>query len=233
MRALARSAILLFLTIFVTAAFGASPSDALWNAAVKTAAQTAGLVPGDAAFVLQLVDDKGAPQETWQIWYRLSASSAGDIVMDVVRAAHNGSDTTQKEKEIQKKRKAPPFSMGDSPFDPLVQDDVEARRLPATQIKAGVTCVAFDFHLKKKDKSVMTGTAWLDERSGAPVEVSYTTQPLPFGLFSMTTTLRYSSAPTGAGLLSEVLLEGVGGLLFIKRSFRSTITLAHYWRRAG
>jgi hypothetical protein len=223
----------ILLLLSPTLAVGTSITDSLWIAAVKSATVAADWVPGDAAFLIQLVNDKGLPQETWQTWYRLSASSTGEVTMDVTRASHNDTDTTQKEQENQKKRKSTPFSMGDNPFDPLMQDAVEARRLPDTVLKGGVSCVAFDFSMKKKDATTITGTAWLDARSGIPVEVSYTSQPLPRGLFKMTMTLRYASGPAGDGFLNEVLVEGVGGFLFIKKNFRSTITLGGYWRRGS
>jgi len=234
MRAGVRSITFFILLVFSAAgASGAQISDPLWSAAVKNASQTANWVPGDAAFLIQLVDDKGMPQETWQTWYHLSASSTGDVVLDVVRAEHNGKDTTHKEQETQKKRKNMPFTMGDNPFDPLVQDAVVARRLPDTALKNGVTCAAFDFRMKKRDATVISGTAWVDAHSGMPVEVSYGAQPLPRGVFTMTMSLLFSPAAPGQGLLSEVVLEGVGGFLFIKRNFRSTITLGGYWRRGS
>ena len=234
MKKAARGLALPILLLLFPRALAAAPADdALWSVAVKAAAIAADWVPGEAAFVLQLVDDTGSPQETWQMSYRLSASATGDIAMDVVRAAHNGTDTTQKEQENQKKRKSTPFSMGDNPFDPLVQDSLEAQRLPDRALKDGVACVAFDFRLKKKDATVITGTAWLDERTGNPIEVVSTGKPLPRGIFQMTTTLRFGQGPTGQGFLKEVLVEGVGGILFIKKGFRSTIGLGAYWRRGS
>jgi hypothetical protein len=92
-------------------------------------------------------------------------------------------------------------------------------------------CALYDFLLRRKDASVLTGTAWLDAESGSPVELRYTVSPLPRGLFHMKTTLRFARGPAGDGFLSEVFVEGVGGVLFIKKSFRTVIAMDGYWRR--
>jgi hypothetical protein len=77
----------------------------------------------------------------------------------------------------------------------------------------------------------MEGTAALDRASGAPVEVSYTVSPLPPGIEKMTTVLRYAPGPAGQGFLSEVSMEGAGGILFIRKVFRSTVSMSGYWLR--
>ena len=89
-------------------------------------------------------------------------------------------------------------------------------------------CNLFAFTLRKKDGTKVVGTAWLARDTGAPVEASYTYEPLPKGVFEMSATLRYGRGPQGEGALREVRIEGAGGMLFIRRSFRSTITLDAY-----
>jgi hypothetical protein len=228
-----RAHAILFLSsaLFLAAAVPSSASDPLWARAVEIEGISRDWVPGRAEFMLATVDDKGIPQETWQVTYHLSRSPNGDVTLEVVNASHNSADTTAKEQEIQKKRKPTPFSMGDNPFDPLVQGSVQATPLGEKAVKAGRPCAGYDFRLIKKDGSVLTGVAWLEEKTGAPVEVSYTSSHLPRGVFRLATTMHYAPGPAGEGFLSDVLVEGVVGILFFKKSFRSTITVEGYWRK--
>ena len=188
-------------------------------------------LPGSASFLLETVDEKGAPTETWQIWYRIAPSRAGGVAAEVTRATHNGADTTKKEQENQKKRKAMPFTMQDNPFDPAVQASVEPRARGETELVGDRRCALYDFTLRRKDAAVLTGTAWLDAESGSPVELRYSVAPLPRGLYQMKTALRFARGPAGDGFLQQVSVEGVGGILFIRKSFRTVIAMDGYWRR--
>jgi hypothetical protein len=188
-------------------------------------------IPGSASFLLEIVDEKGAPTETWQLWYRIAPSPAGGVAAEVTRATHNGADSTKKEQENQKKRKAMPFTMQDNPFDPEVQASVEPQARGETELVGDRRCALYDFILKKKDASVIKGTAWLDAESGSPVVLRYTVSPLPRMLSQMKTTLHFARGPAGEGFVSEVSVEGVGGILFIKKSFRTVIAMDGYWRR--
>ena len=231
MRARRRPALLLLLLLAPAALHAASSADPLWGKAVDFARVSKDWAPGNASFLMELVDDKGTAQESWQVWYRVSVSATGDMALEVTRAMHNGVDTTQKEQETQKKRKATPFSMGDNPFDPQVQESVAAVARGSTETVAGRTCALFDFTMKKKDGSVLSGSAWLDARTGAPVEVSYTASRLPRGVLQMKTTLLYAAGPAGEGFLKEARIEGVAGILFFRKSFRTAITVDGYLRR--
>ena len=227
------TALLLASTLLFAASVQAAASDSLWARAVEIVRISRDWVPGRAEFALATVDDKGAPQETWRVTYHLSRTPTGDVALDVVSAAHNSADTTVKEQANQRKRKATPFSMGDNPFDPLVQDSVQAAPRGEKAEKAGRICAGYDFKLTKKDGSVVTGVAWLEEKTGAPVEVSSTASPLPRGVFKLTTTMHYAAGPAGEGFLRDVFVEGVAGILFFKKGFRSTISVDGYWRRGS
>jgi hypothetical protein len=224
-------AVLLLLGVAAVAAAGA-PSDPLWNKAVEITRASVDWVPGSASFVLQLVDEKGAAQDSWQSWYTLGPGTDGAVTMEVTKSTHNGDDTTAREQENQRKSKREPPTHWDNPFDPKVQSSVASKPTGKTELLDGRSCTLYDFSFTKADHSTLSGTAWLDTASGAPVQVRYTAAPLPRGVFSLTTTLRFTKGPAGDGFLQEAFVEGVGGILFIKRSFRSVVTVGAYWRPA-
>ena len=225
-----RTAVFLLLCLSLPLrAFG----DPLWQKAVEISRANKAWTFNGAGFRIELLDDKGGIQETFESWYRFSPGADGAMAMEVVRSARNGEDTTAKDRDAQNKRNADarrrggsqPFGMGDDPFDPALQGSVEARPRGDTRVIAARECALYEFRLLKKDKSVLSGTAWLDIRTGAPVEASYTAAPLPRGVFEMRTTMRYGPGPRGDGWLTGVSVEGVGGILFLRKSFRVMVTL--------
>jgi hypothetical protein len=214
----------------------ASPNQ-LWDKAVETARRNAAWVPGTTLMRFDIVDDKGASTDATEVLFRISPDAAGNPVTTVERSSHNGKDTTAEQREAQEKRNreakngASAFTMGDNPFDPDLQDSVTAVPAAENVSIGGTACTVFRFTLKKKDGSQLEGTAALETATGAPREVKYTIKPLPAGVWSLSTVLRYGDGPVGGGFLKEAAVEGVGGILFIKKSFTSLITLDAYWKK--
>jgi hypothetical protein len=208
-------------------------SDALWDKAVAITRATVDWVPGSASFLLEVVDPRGAAQESWRSRYVLTGRPDGTVTMEVISASHNTEDTTAKERQNQQSRKQGPLPRWDNPFDPRVQATLTATPQGPAQEVLGRTCVPYDFTLAKEGGVKISGTAWIDAASGVPVQVRSSQSPLPRGVFSLTTTLRFGTGPGGEGFLREAFMEGVGGLLFIRRSFRSTVSVGDYWRSAA
>jgi len=209
----------------------AALTDSLWGRAVDMARIASDWVPRNAAVTIELVGSDGKAQDSWSSEYRLSADATGQVAIHVERSSHNGIDTTARDRDTQSRRPRQPFTMGDNPFDPVVQASLHAVPRPEGQVVQGRLCSLYDFTLTRKDGSTVVGTAWLDAASAEPVQVSYTAKPLPRGVFEMRTTLLYGQGPAGSGFLTEARIEGVGGMLFIRRSFRSRITIEGYWRK--
>jgi len=207
--------------------------DALWDKAVAIIRATVDWLPGSASFVLELVDPKGAAQESWRSQFRITGRPDGTLAVEVISASHNKEDTTAKEQENQRKRKQGPLPHWDNPFDPRVQASVSTTPKGLTELVQGRSCALYDFTLAKEDGTRIAGTAWIDAASGAPIQVLSSQTPLPRGVFSMTTTLRFGSGPAGEAFLREAFVEGVGGILFIRRSFRSTVSVGDYWLPAA
>jgi hypothetical protein len=228
MRRAAAALLLLF-----TPALAVAASDALWAKAVAAAGARADWVPGNVTFLLQLVDDKGAAQESWTSRYRLSPGPDGAPAMEVVSSSHNGTDTTAKDKANQQNNRRMPPIRWDEPFDPAVQGVLVLTPRGQKETVDGRSCAVYSFSFAKEDKSTISGTAWVDAATGAPVQVQSIQAPLPRGIFSLSSTLHYARGPTGEGYLREVSLEGVGGILFIKKSFRSVVAVADWWKKTG
>ena len=78
------------------------------------------MVPGEARAVLEIVDDSGTVKDSWESLYRIAPGPDGKLSLEVVRELRNGA-------EVKSKQGRRPFSAGDDPFDPAVQDSVDAQ----------------------------------------------------------------------------------------------------------
>ena len=225
--------------LLFSAAAALCAQDALWSRAVEMARRNKPWVPGASLVRIDMLNDKGESTESYETLLSISPDAAGDPVPSVVKASRNGADVTGDERAAQEKRNrdaagkgAASFTTGDNPFDPDLQSTVQASPTGEYRDAGGKSCPVYRFTMKKKDGAVLEGTVVLDPVSGAPVEVRYTVKPLPPGVWSLITVLRYAEGPAGSGFLREISFEGTGGVLFIKRNFRSVITLDQYWKSA-
>jgi hypothetical protein len=227
-------------TVLAGRLWAASPPDPLWQKAVSLAGRAKEWVPGVTVFRLELLDEQGRRQEEWISRMRLTRGEDGEPVTQVENATHNGKDVTARERENQTRRNEEARRkgrqsgrMGDDPFDPALQDGALVQALGENRVVDGRQCAMYSFTVKRADGGEMKGTAALDQANGAPVEASYTVSPLPTGVQSMTTLLRYSAGPAGDGFVREMTVEGRGGVLFLRKTFRTTISLDGYWPRQG
>ena len=72
--------------------------------------------------------------------------------------------------------------------------------------------------------------AWLDEKNGAPLKTESSLSPLPKKVRSMKSTTFYETAPRGVWHPRRMVVEGSGGFLFFKKSFRLDLSFSNYWR---
>ena len=220
----------------------ASSTDPLWQKAVEVSRRNKAWLPGATVFRIELLNGKGELQDTWEYWYGLSSDGRGGTATRVLKALRNGEDVTAKEREAQEKRNAEAGSagngrqfgmMGDDPFDPELQARTEARRIGDARSLAGTPGALYSFRRVLEDGSGIEGTAILDPATGNPLQVDYSPAPLPRGVFEMRTVLLYDASPAGAGFLTEARVQGVGGILFLRRNFRMTIALSEYWKNGN
>ncbi len=221
----------------------------LWQKAVAVFAKNNDLFPGQVRTSVAMLDGKGRPKKTFERELRYFLDSQGKISAELVWAKDNEQDVTAKVKaEIHEEERmarsgeesenSMTFSLRDVPFDPEKQDQVEVEAHPDAASLFGYSCRRFDFALRisgktagrRKGKPVtMKGMAWIDEASGAPVKFEFAPDPLPSKVKSLWTVFTYGPGPNGEWLLKEIASEGVGGILFIKKRFRSRVELDDYF----
>lgn len=221
----------------------------LWQKAVTLFAENAHLFPGQVRTTVSILDGKGRTKKTFSSEMRYFLDDQGKIQSELVWARENGRDITAKtkvEREQDEKNSSASqgkggrmiFSLSDVPFDPEKQGQAEVSPRSETASLFGRTCRRFDFFMSlplnpddsAKGKPVtMRGMVWIDEAGGAPVKLEYAPDPLPSKVKSLWTVFTYGPGPHGEWLLKEIASDGVGGILFIKRRFRSRVELGDYF----
>jgi len=142
------------------------------------------------------------------------------------------SDSTEDSKE-----RSHSFSMGDSPFNSEIQNDVRIAGTNARETIGARSCLRFGYtypvRTEKPSKgkpAMVKGTAWIEESTGNPVKVEFANDPLPKGAKSMLTTLHYESGANGSWIVGKMEFAASGSFLFLKKRIRGDIAFSDYWK---
>lgn len=234
-RAPLRIAALLLLS-HVSAAVGAAPSGTLpapplWRDAVSRAGRSAELLPGTVHADVTVSDAKGNIRTTQQTWSRLSIGTDDAVVTTVVRALKNGRDNTKEaQAQLDRNPERGRFDTSLLPIMPSNQERVDVASTGRSRTIAGDQCAGFSFHMRRKRGPSIVGTVWLDERTGAPVLIVFTFDPLPTGATVIENTLHFTAAADGTWHLASLDTYAEGRLLFFERVFRLHMVFSDYFR---
>jgi hypothetical protein len=245
------AALLFAASLGAVAAQAQSAPDTLWQKAVLIAGRNLNWVPGLIVTRADEVDDQDRVKSTQESWVRMRPGDDGQPVTETEKLIRNGKDETERAKrdeaeqrarEQEAKRRtreatgdAPPQSAvvrfgGPTPFDPEVQDSVSYRRLePAATDSAGT--VGYEFSETLPEGVIVRGTARLVAASGVPLEMRFTTDPLPKRVKELAVVVRFATDEKGAWWPSTISFRAMGKLLFFKKRFRSAMTFSEYWWR--
>jgi len=229
-------------------------ADDLWPRAVAWGEQFKDWVPGTMVMVSEMLDKNGKATETTEIHFRLFQPAGGELEQELVKYIENGKDlTASKRAEMEKaeaeeeakdkKRRAESGERKGEGDGESVSVGVEVAGVfhpdlqKETQASAGVQRKAVGarmglghpFTQKQKDGSLLKGTAWLDRATGLPLEVDYAPDPFPKHVKEMATVIRYGPGEGENWHASELVTEGTGGILFIKKRFRLTMKFGDYF----
>jgi hypothetical protein len=217
----------------------ASPADTLWSRAVALAGRNLRWVPGLIVARTEEVDDEGRAKSVQESWVRLRPGDDGAPVRETVKYLKNGKDETEKVRREEAEARAKELRAreqgsggarrfgGPTPFDPEVQDSVTYRRLENDPAAARV---AYEFALQTAEEVTIRGTAWLADPTGVPLELRFTTDPLPKRVKEMSARVGFAAAGDSAWWATEMSFEAMGKLLIFKKRFRSRMTFDEYWR---
>jgi hypothetical protein len=127
------------------------------------------------------------------------------------------------------------MSLGDGPFDPGIQADVFVKELSDRETIEGRSCVLYEYSYPDKKKpskgkpARVAGKAWIEESSGNPVRVEFTSDPLPKGVKSMSTSLVYGPE-ADKWIVKSMNFEARAAFLIIKKRIRGDMVFSDYWK---
>lgn len=224
-------------------------ADDLWPKAVQWGQSFKDWVPGTMVMVSEMLDKKGKAEETTEIHFRLFLKPDGELEQEMLKYIENGKDlTAAKKAEMEKEQAREKAESGKRQAEGGDKEEVSVGVEVAgvfhpdlqkeTQVRPGVLRRAVGdrmglehpFTQKQKDGSVVKGTAWLDRETGLPIEVDYVPDPLPKHVKEMTTVIRYGPGQGENWHAVEMVTQGVGGILFIKKRFRLTMKFGDYFQ---
>jgi len=209
--------------------------DSLWQKAVTLSGGNEDWVPGFLVVRMEMLDGRGSAQSTEETWLKMSLGPDGKIKVDLIKQVKDGPETKVEARSGEGKKKGEraktSASIGnDNPFSPQVQGNVSAKRTAQPKTILGKPCAGYEFKLSTKKGKTLSGTAWLEDPTGIPLEIQYTVRPLPAHVQRLSTLVRYETTPEGAWRPREMVMEGSGGFLFIKKAYRGVIRFSDYWK---
>ena len=221
------------------------PVDPLWKSAVAIAAASQGWRPTRTVARTEDLAKDGRVKSVEEVTFAYPPGSNGEPRPELVRFLRDGVDVTERERaklaaqqrvEAARKKKDEgrrvTFGVGGTPFDPQHQATVSLRRAPERRTIDGRACQAFEYSRADPAGGRFVGTAFLDEQTGAPLSLRERPDPLPRFADRLWVTLSFTYKGAGEWYPTRVYVEGSGGLLFIRKSVRTTIDLFDY-RRTG
>jgi hypothetical protein len=146
------------------------------------------------------------------------------------RERERARERRQKRDEASAKRKKIGFEFK-HPFAPECQDRVEAERTGETRTVRGRPCAGFRWVLEQAEGKVFSGTAWLEQDTGVPVEIQFEVVPLPDRVDALLTRIVYQSSPSGHWYEKEMHIEATGSFLFWTKHIDTSMVFSGHWKK--
>lgn len=230
-------------------------ADTLWENAVSIFEANSDLLPG--RIEIRLTEYGGRNRrirnEEHGV-YLTTPGSDGEPEVEIERVIRNGEDITEERRadsgegggfaalfgppqsdDIPEDEEAEEGMGGpgeSSPFDPELQHLVTFERNGESRLVNGRRTTAFTFRQQSEDdpEQFVTGTAWLDARSGAPLLLESTLDPLPSRLLD-TFVFRSHFTETDEGwYLTRLHVDVVAQILLVRREFESVVRFSDHFR---
>jgi hypothetical protein len=217
-----------------------APTDSLWGKAVALWSLNDDLVPGLMKMHMQEVDKHGKIKDEdkyHEVWSALKLGEDGDVEYEMIKTIDDGEDVTEKEKAKREKDRDDEGENSRShemesyvPFESENQDKISVKGVGPGEVINGSRTALYEFTEPTEDDVVISGRAWLEAESGAPVKIEYTPDPLPKRVKRMVTTMEFDHIAPDSLVVSKMLVDVTGGILFIKKHFHMSMTFDAYWR---
>jgi hypothetical protein len=136
-------------------------------------------VPGKIIEHERTFNLKGKLEEETRFALSFSPGKHSSIKLQLLAAEENGKDISKRVQSTIGGNVTLDELVGDSPFAPDKEQQVTSRLNGQQRLINGRDCAGFTFVHRTADETI-EGTAWLDQKTGLPVEVYSTVTSVPF-----------------------------------------------------
>ena len=176
------------------------------------------------------LDGKGRVESQMEIVERVLYRN-GSEVRELVRFSKNGKDVTAEERKKRAKKDGGGSSSLEltlaSPFGAEEAAKYRFALRPPDASYPNLTRIHFE-PAGAPSPAVNVGDAFVDPAAGSPVRIRCRPSANPKHVSRMDIEMRYEAPTPDGPALSAVTIEGEGGILFIKKGFRMTVTFSGY-----
>jgi transcription elongation GreA/GreB family factor len=158
----------------------------------------------------------------------------GQTEREVIRYVRDGKDSTESEKKRRAEEKAKPprksrsVRIGaTSPFEPTEQPKHRFTLVGTDPADPNRLTIRFE-PKGKPSPETNVGEAVVDWATGAILRLRFHPSDNPTFVDRMDVQMEYGAATPEGPALSRVTMEGAGGILFIKKRMKMTVTLSDY-----
>jgi hypothetical protein len=184
---------------------------------------------------IEQLDGKGRVESQSEVVERVFTRDGAEV-RDLLRVRKDGKDATAEEKERRAKQEKPGASSLQlsiaSPFGPEEAGKYRFTLRPPEASHPNLVQIHFE-PAGKPSPASNVGDALVDPVAGSPVRIRCRPSVNPKHVFEMEIQMRYETETPDGAALSSVSIEAVGGILFLKKRFRTTITLSGYAPESG
>ena len=168
-------------------------------------------VPGNIVEYEKTFNLKGGLEEESRLVLGLAPGDRNTIRLNLVSAEENGKDVSRQARSVIESHVSLSELAGDSPFTPTEGQTVTAHYNGKHRQLNGRECSGFTF-IFKTGEATIEGTAWLDQKTGLPLEVHSRIVTVPFmqddvKITSFSASEYYTHTDQGDCLLDRSLTE--------------------------
>jgi hypothetical protein len=174
------------------------------------------------------LDGKGRVESQTELVERVFFRDGAEV-RELLRLAKNGKDVTAEERgKRAKKEKRGSSSLQLSVASPFGAEEAGKYRFTIRPPEAShPSLVQIHFEpVGEPSPAVNVGEALVDPAAGSPIRIRCHPSVNPRHVSRMEIEMRYEAETPYGPALSAVSIEGVGGILFIKKGFRTTVTFS-------
>jgi hypothetical protein len=180
---------------------------------------------------LDELDAEGQTDGSKELWGHVDADGH-DARFTVLRYLEDGKDKTEdaikearesaeKSKKRRKEGKELKMPIRKDEQSRYVFDQAETDPKDPTRVR-------ITFVPKERADDTVEGSAWVNAETGAPISAGFKLSKTPIFIDYVHFTVEFGEKTSLGPAVSKVIVDGKGGILFIRKHFRATASLSEY-----